>query len=106
MNDPFTTQTSKAIGNRIKSCRKSKGYTQLQLACELGLSERQYSRFETGETLCNIAYLYNIANILDASADYILYGNTNNIKHISILIDKLTPSDRHKLYKIIEAFCS
>lgn len=106
MHEYCTNNTIKAIGSRIKQCRKDKGYTQIQIAQELGLSERQYSRFETGEKSCNMEYLYEIISILDASADYILYGKINVSQKISDLTSNLSTSEMHRLYKIIEAFCS
>ena len=106
MHELCTNNTINEIGNRIKQCRKAKGYTQIQIAQELNLSERQYSRFETGEISCNTKYLYEIISILDDSADYILFGKINVPQNISTLTSNLTPSELRKLYKIIEAFCS
>lgn len=55
------------IGNNIKSARKTKGLTQIQVADCLGISERQYRNFELSafepdlEKLCKLADLFGVS---------------------------------------------
>ena len=42
-------KTAKTIGKNLKDSRKIKGLTQTQVAKILGMSQQQYSRYETGK---------------------------------------------------------
>ena len=65
----------KAVGERIRSCRKYKKLTQCSLAEKLDYaSERQLQRIESGEISCSVDKLVEIAQVLDVSTDYLLFG--------------------------------
>lgn len=65
----------KEVGFRIKQLRRQMNMTQFQLAEKLCYSsERQVQRIENGEVTCPTDRLIEIANILNASTDYILFG--------------------------------
>lgn len=65
----------KAAGKRIKEIRLRAGMTQCRLAEKLDYaSERQLQRIESGETSCSVDKLMEIAQILDISTDYLLFG--------------------------------
>jgi len=64
--------TKKEIGARIKESRKATGYTQLEMAKKLFMTQQQYSRFETGIFEFNYSQLISICKLLDVSADYLL----------------------------------
>lgn len=65
----------KAAGKRIKEIRLRAGMTQCRLAEKLDYaSERQLQRIESGETSCSVDKLMEIAQILEVSTDYILFG--------------------------------
>ncbi len=75
---------TKGIGRRIQRLRKEKGLTQEQVAEVLDMSVNYLSNIETGRDICSTLLLLGIANILDASMDYILgenlnYNKTNNM---------------------------
>src|SRR5947209_3333399 len=65
-SEPLAEMTRNArLGEIIKSARKKKGLTQLELAGELGINEKTLRNYESGETvLDNISLLRNIAEIL------------------------------------------
>ncbi|HWS41621.1 MAG TPA: helix-turn-helix transcriptional regulator [Pseudoflavonifractor sp.] len=74
---------TKGIGRRIQRLRKEKGLTQEQVAEALDMSVNYLSNIETGRDICSTALLLGIANILNASMDYILgenlsYNKMNN----------------------------
>lgn len=74
------------VGNRIKQIRKQKNMTQSKLAEFLDYTnERQLQRIENGETGCTVDKLMEIAQILDTSTDYLLFGI--EIKNDSIIAD-------------------
>lgn len=56
----------KAFGSRLKSLRKSKNYTQEQLAEKIGVNIRQLARIEAGESFVTAETLYKICIILEA----------------------------------------
>lgn len=65
----------KAVGSRIKQQRKSRNMTQSDLAIRLDYAnERQLQRIESGETACSVDKLMEISQILNISADFLLFG--------------------------------
>lgn len=62
------------IGSYIKKLRKQKGLTQQQLADTLNVSFQAVSKWETGETLPDVALLLDLCNALDTTADTLLNG--------------------------------
>lgn len=72
----------KAVGERIKKIRFYAGMTQCRLAEKLDYtSERQLQRIESGETSCSVDKLMEIAQILDVSTDYLLFGDENRYEY-------------------------
>ena len=65
----------KAVGARLKQMRRKRGLTQSELAARLDYSsERQLQRIENGETSCSVDKLMEIAQILEVTTDYLLFG--------------------------------
>ncbi len=94
----------KAVGNRLKEMRKRKGLTQAELAARLDYSsERQLQRIENGETSCSVDKLMEIAQILEVTTDYLLFG-TNGVwegRLQKCLADK-TEKQIEYLYRLLE----
>jgi len=68
------------VGARIKRLRKESHLTQNQLSEMLDYtSERQLQRIENGETGCTIDKLMEIAQILNVSTDYLLFGTEYSV---------------------------
>ncbi len=67
----------KAVGARLKETRRRQGMTQAELAARLDYSsERQLQRIENGETSCSVDKLMELAQILEVTTDYLLFGET------------------------------
>lgn len=65
----------KAVGARLKEMRRRRRLTQVELAAKLDYSsERQLQRIENGETSCSVDKLMEIAQILEVTTDYLLFG--------------------------------
>ncbi len=66
----------KAVGVRLKEMRQIRGLTQCELAEKLDYaSERQLQRIESGATSCSVDKLMEIAQILEVTTDYLLFGS-------------------------------
>lgn len=59
--------------NRLRELRESNDLMQREVAKALGITQRNYSYFETGQTLLTEDILIKIANFYETSIDYILY---------------------------------
>ena len=59
--------------NRLKELREDNDLLQKQVAKALGITQRNYSYFETGQTLLTEDILIKIANFYETSINYILY---------------------------------
>lgn len=54
---------------RLKELRKAKGVTQKQVALAMGVTERNYQRFEYGESKPNYENLLKLARYFQISLD-------------------------------------
>lgn len=64
----------KPIGKRIFNLRRERNITQEQLAELVNLSVTQVSKLENGKSRLSLDSLINIATVLEASTDEILFG--------------------------------
>ena len=60
------------IAERIKSSRKSKGFTQVELAENMGISPMTIRRWEWGERTPNAELIPKLAEVLDVSVEYLM----------------------------------
>lgn len=60
------------FGDKLKSIRKSRHLTQLELSKRLEVSKGTISAYEQGLSYPSIETLVKICNILDTSSDYLL----------------------------------
>ncbi len=65
------SQTRKIMHERIRSLRKKHRITQAQLAQQLGISRRTYANYERGVHAMPAEVLVRIADIFEASLDYL-----------------------------------
>ncbi len=62
------------IGQRIQKARITKGLSGEELGAYLGIKGNQVSRIETGKAKCSLEHIFVIAQVLNCTADYLLYG--------------------------------
>lgn len=62
----------KGFSERLKTLRQSKGLSQNALAKELGVSSRNYQRYEYGEIEAPVSALLAARKFFNVSADYLL----------------------------------
>ena len=64
------------VGKRIRMLRKNKHLTQSELSsCLDYTNERQLQRIESGESACSVDKLMEVAQVLETSTDFLLFGN-------------------------------
>lgn len=86
-NDFLTT-----MGLRIAQRRKELSFTQEQLAEKMGVSLQTISCIELGKKAIRPDNLANLCNVLDVSADYVLFGKRDQ-QQINSTISKLAALD-------------
>lgn len=57
---------------RIRSLRKEKGETQVQVAAAIGVAEEHYQRYERGASLPNMENAWKLADHFGVSIDYLV----------------------------------
>ena len=60
------------IGDRIKELRKEKNLSQIQLASQIGVSQKAIDYWELGTNEPKASYIIKLAKYFDVSADYLL----------------------------------
>lgn len=68
--------TEQSIGKRIATLRKEKGWTQVELAEKLSVSDKTVSKWESDGGYPEISQLPVMANIFGVSIDYLMTGKT------------------------------
>lgn len=83
------------VGRAILEQRKTKGMTQKQLADLLNVSYQAVSRWEQGISLPSVDMIYDIAQTLETTVDFLLNGFSGEPRVISYMDTGL---DVQKLY--------
>lgn len=71
--EDYTTPADNALGNKLKSLRKQRNWTQGKIAEQLGLSIPALSKIEGGFTNVNITRLKQLAEIFNTTTDHLLH---------------------------------
>ena len=97
---------SNKIAKKIKILRKSRGYTQQQLADLLGVQRATISNYEIGRRSPHIKELAKLAEILGVNLEY--FGVTNNdltdlLAKARVVFDddEIPTAEKAKVYKEI-----
>ena len=94
----------KRTGLFIQSCRKDLNLTQAELAERLGVSPQSVSNWERGETVCDVATLPDLANVLRCSVDAILAGGGGSgayRRHITVAQMREALSDLNRIGELL-----
>lgn len=87
------------IGKRIKSKRNEMHLTQEKLSEIIDVSPSYVSEIERGTSISSLATITKIAQTLNLSLDYLIYGiNQSNASSTFTEILKNIPEKNHKLY--------
>ncbi len=95
--------------NNIKGVRKNKGMTQVEVAKELGITQSQYSRYESGFTNIPSDMLSKIADLFGVSVDVILGRDADEtqepIGRRIVIKPELVPEDEVMIPLVASLHC-
>jgi len=63
------------IGTRVRAARRDRGLTQDELADQVGVSRSAVAQWETGRSGQVTGNLSRIADVLEVSVEYLMYGD-------------------------------
>lgn len=97
------------LGKHIREHRKKKKYTLEQLAEKLDVSTTFIGQIERAKGVPSLETLVKIANVLEVSADSLLFGDLNNksgnsvfVERVEELTENFTPYEKELLLENIE----
>ena len=85
------------IADRIKKLREQKGFTQTELAKQLGITRSSVNAWEMGISVPSTQYIVALAGIFKVSADFLLGLNGS----ASINATGLTESDIQLVHSLV-----
>ncbi|SMC33589.1 helix-turn-helix domain-containing protein [Chryseobacterium sp. YR221] len=68
------------VAEKIKRLRKSKGFSQEEMAEKLHISQSAYARIETGESHSWAAHIEKLSEIFEIKPENFLSDETNNLE--------------------------
>ena len=90
-------------GQMIKEARVSKGYTQAELGCLLGVSNKAVSRWEKGESFPDVGVLENLSVTLDIGIEELITGDDGTKENaINELIRVVKIQNKQKRRMVID----
>jgi transcriptional regulator with XRE-family HTH domain len=101
-------------GERLAGLRKAAGFTQIELAAELGVSQRMVAYYESPAATPPANLLPQIATVLGVSIDE-MFGRSRKRKLVKqqgdsrlrrrlLAIEKLDVADKRQVLQVIDAF--
>ena len=114
MGKRITAAEAASFGERLTTLRKSAGFTQVELAAELGISQRMVAYYEGPAASPPAALLPRIATALGVSIDE-LFGRTvkrrlakqegdSRLRRRLLAIEKLDVTERRPVLQLLDAF--
>lgn len=107
------TQVMESFGSRLASLRKSAGYTQVEFATEVGITQRMVAYYEVPDAQAPAHLLPQMAQALGVSVD-VLLGlaaprspkkiATNRLERRLLEIEKLDAKAKRLITQLLDAF--
>lgn len=107
------TMLSQDFPTRLKELRKSRGWSQGQLAKKIGADLQRISKYERGVQWPTMELMLRIATVFEVSVDYLIRDdqglsvskikNTAFLKHIEE-VDHLPEDDQKTILSFLDAF--
>ena len=94
------------FGERLRARRNAAGYTQEYVAEQAGITLRYYQMLERGEKNVSLDTLIRLSRVLQASVDYLLFGDSSHSLHnpVAEILDSLSPEERLDAEKILAIY--
>lgn len=107
-------QTTSDFGERLAALRKLAGFTQVELAAELGISQRMVAYYESPQAAPPATLLPLIANALGVTIDELFGRDTkrrlvkqegdSRLRRRLLAIEKLEPNEKRQVLQLLDAF--
>lgn len=99
--------SAEQMGARMKELRKSRGYTQADIAELINCSESNYQKIETGKVSVSVPMFLAIGKVLETSIDYLARGDEAGIeKRIEKLLAGKSQEELEYVYRILYVLLS
>lgn len=114
MGKRIQTEEPASFGQRLAELRKAAGFTQVELAAELGISQRMMAYYESPNATPPANLLPNIATVLGVSIDD-LFGRAakrrlvkqegdSRLRRRLLAIEKLDVTEKRQVLQLLDAF--
>jgi transcriptional regulator with XRE-family HTH domain len=114
MGKRIQTEAPAGFGERLAELRKGAGFTQVELAAELGISQRMVAYYESPNATPPACLLPAIATALGVSIDE-LFGRTvkrrlvkqegdSRLRRRLLAIEKLDVAEKRQVLQLLDAF--
>jgi transcriptional regulator with XRE-family HTH domain len=111
----YIAPKGEGFGTRLAQLRKAAGYTQEQLATELGISRRRIAYYEAESDHPPVGFLGDLARVLNTTTDELLGHGAGKAKTRSVSlsprlerrlkqIERLSAKPKQQLLSIIDSF--
>lgn len=111
----YIAPKGEGFGTRLAQLRKAAGYTQEQLASELGISRRRIAYYEAESDHPPVGFLGDLARVLNTTTDELLGHGAGKTKTRSVSlsprlerrlkqIERLSAKPKQQLLSIIDSF--
>ncbi len=101
------------LADNLKRLRKKRGWSQTQLAKQIGSHLSHVNRIETGKYNPSLDVVQKLASVFDVSIDYLISDTEEDFKEVRIedksllervkLIDSLDKEDKTALIRVIDS---
>jgi transcriptional regulator with XRE-family HTH domain len=113
--EPTPTDADEAFGQRLAALRRAAGFTQVELAAELNISQRMIAYYESPNALPPAPLLPAIASALGVTIDELFGfnlkrrlvkqdGGDSRLRRRLLAIDKLNAADKRQVIQLLDAF--
>jgi len=112
--DHATSNPANSFGQRLAALRKAAGFTQVELAAELAISQRMVAYYESPNATPPANLLPQLASVLGISIDE-LFGRAptrrlakqegdSRLRRRLLAIEKLDAAEKRQVLQLIDAF--
>lgn len=101
-----------SLGQKIKSLRKEKNWSQDELAYHANIDGRQVSRYENDRVTPSVEVVVKLAKAFDVSVDHLLFDDapkrplhksTNKLTEKIMHLDNMSEEDEKSLLHVVSA---